>query len=524
MSGKRNGSVLTRRMALALIRHRAAIAAEEAASWVRYLAIDLKRPEEEILRLETSGLVRNYSPPEDVILMALGDFLYDESGRRYADFQGAYSANNVGNCNPRVTGANFCAGSMSSVLSRARRSRQLALASGSVRWHLRDRSHDGLLDFKVLPMNSGCEAIEGAVLLAKLAFNRHPFFCAKRTRLSAAGAKPKLVVCRNNFHGRSTWAKAVSSNSDYRDPFAPNTMESELRFVDFGDTEQLTEALAYGDAYAFCVEPIQCEGGMNVPPPGYFEQVRKLCDRHEALLVIDEVQTGLGRTGRWLGQMNFFPGFGVEADFIALAKSLSGGQEVASAVLAQSEYADLVRPGEHGSTFGGNPKAAATIRAALAEIEDRNLCWHAARNGEFCLGALREVCRDIPFVNEVRGVGLAIGIECEGQKADLVCDRLRHTPFIYRGEEVAGCWTNSTHGLTHETTVIRVSPPLTMSLDLMAASMVAFAEALGHSDAGKFRVPEIEAPAGIVEGLSRTASDVRYLLRRFGKFVGSLRA
>ena len=460
--------------------------------------------------MEATAVMRNYAPPEPFILIARDCFLYDEDGRAYADFQAAYSANNAGNSNARVTGANQLAASLTSILSRARRSRHLPLAARELQQALG-------IDYKLLPTNGGCEAIESAVLLAKLVFNRHPRFAAKRERLAQEGRRPKVAVCANNFHGRSSWAKAASSNPAYRDPFAPNTLEAELVKVPFGDAAAFAAAVQGGDVSVFAVEPIQCEGGMNVPPADYFREVRRRCDQHDVLLVMDEVQTGLGRTGRMLAQEHYFGGR-VEADFIALAKSLSGGQEVVSAVLARPEYADLVRPSEHGSTFGGGPKAALTMRAAVREILDRRLCDLAEDNGHLLRRALRTIAAGVPDVLDVRGVGLAVGIEMKGHAADEVCACLRECPFLYRGREIQGCWTNATHGITDETTVVRVSPPLTMPTELMMASMFAFAQALGHPNPEVFRNAATEAPKTKEERQLEMLSQLHYLTRRLHRF------
>lgn len=502
------------RMALVALENRARIAAEEAAALARFLMVDLRIPKEALDIVERDAVVENYAPPETLVLLAQDCFLFDEDGNCYVDLQGAYSANNAGNCNPRITGANHFASAMTSVLSRARRHRLLPLASAMLRGVTEG-------DYRVLPMNSGCEAIEGAVLLAKLAFNRHPKFEKKRRCIEQAWENPKVVVCENNFHGRSSWAKAVSSNPDYRDPFAPNTLESEFVFVEFGNIKELEAAFKKKNVSTFVAEPIQCEGGMNMPPEGYFMEARRLCDKYDVLLVMDEVQTGLGRTGRVLAQEHYFGGY-AEADFIALAKSLSGGQEVASAILVKSEYADLVKPGEHGSTFGGTPKAAATIMAALRELADRDLCGRAEENGEMCLDILTEMCAGLKEVIEVRGKGLAVGIEIDGHGSDDICNRLRGSSFVYRGREIKGCWTNSTHGITDKTTVIRISPPLTISPGLLLASMYSVAKALRHPNAEAYRSEALEQPKDLEELLEDAKEEWAYLRRRFDRFVEDL--
>jgi len=497
-------------MTLLVAGRRLHIAAEEMAALMRFLLIDLRVSKETIGRYEAEALMGNYKPPDILILLAHDCLLFDEDGRCYADFQSGYSANNAGNCNPRITGANHLASSLTSIMSRARRNRQLPLAAHELQSVLG-------LDYKFLPMNSGCEAIEGATLLAKLVFNRHERFREKREALTKAGRVPKIVVCANNFHGRSSWAKAVSTNPAYRDPFAPHTLEDEVVKVKFGDVDGLELAFSRGDISAFVVEPIQCEGGMNVPPSGYFLEVKRLCDKYGVLLVADEVQTGLGRTGSLLALDQFFNGK-TEADIIALAKSISGGQEVVSGILARPEYADLIRPSEHGSTFGGGPKAALTMRAALRELKERDLCRRAEVNGAICLELLQQICCEVPGVIEVRGLGLAIGIEMKGHLADEVCARMRQCPFVFRGRKFDGCWTNSTHGITDETTVIRVSPPLTMPTDMLTAAMYSFAQALGHPEPKVFRRRDLAKPYTRGERAAKTWELVEYLFRRWHRF------
>jgi len=497
-----------------VLRNRAQIAAEELAALLRFMLIDQQIPPKTLAELEQQAVMRNYVPPRPLVLAANDWWLHDEDGNVYLDYQGAYSANNAGNANPRVTGANHLAASFSSVLSRARRNRQLPLMAHELQRALG-------IDYKVLPMNSGCEAIEGAVLLAKLVFNRAERFGAKRSDWFYQGKQPKVVFCQNNFHGRSSWAKAASSNPAYRDPFEPNCCESEMVNVEFGNVEQLAAAFEQYNCIAFVAEPIQCEGGMNVPAADYFRQVRELCDRHNVLLVLDEVQTGLGRTGAMLGQHHFFDGR-VGADIISLAKSLSGGQEVASVIMARPELADLIRPSEHGSTFGGTPKASATIRAAVRELEDRELCAAARSKGDYLLAKLRMLCESRPEIIDVRGVGLAIGIEVHGHGADEICDRWRRTSFVYHGREIRGCWTNSTHGITDETTVIRLSPPLTAPTDLLDASLYSLALALKHPEAEKYRRTDLESARSAYERGHRVGNEMRYLKKRARRFWNDL--
>jgi len=270
----------------------------------------------------------------------------------------------------------------------------------------------------------------------------------------------------------------------------------------------IKEALKDDDVYAIMLEPIQGEGGVNVPPENYLKQVRQLCDEHNVLLVLDEVQCGLGRAGALLAQHNF----GVEADFTALGKSLSGGILPASMVLMKKEYGDLIRPGEHGSTFGGSPIACAIMRASLKEMEDRRLRDASRENGGFFIEQLREVCKDLPYVKEVRGMGLMIGIEVTALDTENICQKFRESSFVYRGKKIEGVWTNSTH--SGKNTVIRVTPPLTMDRGLLRASVYAFAKALGHKNPEKFRAYDLEKPETISERISSVTKGVQYYARR----------
>ncbi|KKQ68872.1 MAG: acetylornithine aminotransferase 2, ornithine-oxo-acid transaminase [Candidatus Peregrinibacteria bacterium GW2011_GWF2_38_29] len=480
---------------------RGEIAVEEMASFISWLVRDSQISADELEKMESGGVVKNYNPPNIFIERAEGDFIYGKNGRQWADFQSAYSANNLGNRNARITGAANWAQAMSSVLSRARKSPQLALLGGEITRLFGP-------NYKMLPMNSGCEASEGACILAKLAFNRHPRFEERRNKMREKGVTPKVIFAKRNFHGRSFWAKATSSSPEYKDPFAPLTMEQEMRMVEFGNIDDIKEALKDDDVYAIMLEPIQGEGGVNVPPENYLKQVRQLCDEHNVLLVLDEVQCGLGRAGALLAQHNF----GVEADFTALGKSLSGGILPASMVLMKKEYGDLIRPGEHGSTFGGSPIACAIMRASLKEMEDRRLRDASRENGGFFIEQLREVCKDLPYVKEVRGMGLMIGIEVTALDTENICQKFRESSFVYRGKKIEGVWTNSTH--SGKNTVIRVTPPLTMDRGLLRASVYAFAKALGHKNPEKFRAYDLEKPETISERISSVTKGVQYYARR----------
>jgi ornithine--oxo-acid transaminase len=364
----------------------------------------------------------NYEPLPVVVSRAERVWVWDVDGRKYLDCVSAYSSLNQGHRHPRIVRA---------LVEQAER---LTLTSRAVH---NDRMGPFLAQLcalarmdMALPMNTGAEAVETAIKLAR------------KWGYRVKGVAPdhaEIVVCRNNFHGRTTTIVGFSSEPQYREDFGPFTPGFKL--VDFGDLDALRAALT-PNTVAFLVEPIQAEAGVILPPPGFLKAARALCRERNVLFVLDEIQTGLGRTGRMFAHEHEA---GSEPDVLVLGKALGGGVYPVSAVLASRALLTLFRPGDHGSTFGGNPLAAAVGSAALDVLVDENLAARAASLGEYLLKALRAL--RAPCIADIRGRGLMIGIEIAppAGPARAFCERL-----VERG-----VLAKDTHGQ-----VIRLAPPL----------------------------------------------------------------
>ncbi len=345
-------------------------------------------------------------------------------GRRYLDCLSAYSALNQGHNHPRLVAALTRQAQRLSLTSRAFRNDQLPLLAKEL---------CELLGYDMmLPMNTGAEAVETAIKAA-----RKWGYTVK----GVPDGQAEIIACTGNFHGRTTTIVGFSSEEAYRAGFGPFTPG--FRLVPYGDAEALERAIT-PNTVGFLFEPIQGEAGVVVPPAGYIRQVREICSRHRVLMIADEIQTGLGRTGRLLACEHE----GVRADMITLGKALAGGMYPVSAVLASREVLGVFRPGDHGSTFGGNPLGCAVAREALRVIVEEHLCERAAELGEYVLGRLRAI--PSPWIAECRGKGLLIGIEVtpEAGGARRFCEALKER----------GVLAKETHG-----TVIRLAPPLIIS-------------------------------------------------------------
>jgi len=366
----------------------------------------------------------NYKPLPVVVSRGEGVWVWDVEGRRYLDCVSAYSSLNQGHRHPRIVAALVEQAGKLTLTSRAVHNDQMGP-------FLTELCAIARLDM-ALPMNTGAEAVETAIKLA-----RKWGYRAKRVPQDRA----EIVVCRNNFHGRTTTIVGFSSDEQYREDFGPFTPGFTL--VDFGDLDALRGALT-PNTVAFLVEPIQAEAGIRVPPPGYLAAARALCRERNALFVLDEIQTGLGRTGKMFAYEHE-PG--AEPDVLVLGKALGGGVYPVSAVLASRALMTLFRPGDHGSTFGGNPLAAAVGRAALRVLVDEKLAERAASQGEYLLTALRGLRASC--IEEIRGRGLLIGIEIKSSAgtARELCERLMQRGVLAKD--------------THEQ-VIRLAPPLTV--------------------------------------------------------------
>jgi ornithine--oxo-acid transaminase len=372
----------------------------------------------DLIELERQFGAQNYDPLDVVLTRGAGPWVYDVDGRRYLDCLCAYSALNQGHCHPRILRALTAQASRLTLTSRAFRNDQLPL--------LLERLHDITGMDLALPMNSGAEAVETALKAA-----RKWGYQIKHIPPDRA----EIIVCAGNFHGRTISVVSFSSTAQYRQGFGPFTPG--FVTVPFGDAEALEKAMT-PDTCAFLVEPIQGEAGVIVPPDGYLRDVEAICRRHHVLFIADEVQTGLGRTGR----MFAFEHEGVRPDALVLGKALGGGFYPVSAVTAGRELLGVFRPGDHGSTFGGNPLACAVARAAVDVIVDERLPARAARLGARLLSGLREI--DSPVIWQVRGRGLLVAIDLN-VPARPYCEALRAEGLLCRE--------------THET-VIRVAPPL----------------------------------------------------------------
>jgi ornithine--oxo-acid transaminase len=396
------------------------------------------------LALEQEFGARNYKPFDVVLTRGLGVWVWDVDGRRYLDCLSAYSAVNQGHCHPRILAALTEQASRLAITSRAFMNDQLPLFYKEL--CAATRSH------RVLPMNSGAEAVESAIKVV-----RKWGYAVKGVPKDRA----EIIVCANNFHGRTLTIVGFSTDPMARDGFGPFTPG--FRTVPFGDAAAL-EAAITPDTVAFLVEPIQGEAGVILPPRGYFKAVREICTRRNIILILDEIQTGLGRTGRLLAEEHE----GVEADLTLIGKALSGGFYPVSAVLSTDEILGVLKPGEHGSTFGGNPLACAIARAALRVLLEEGMIENADAMGARFLAGLRRI--ESPALKEVRGRGLMMAIELheEAGGARRYCEALRRRGVLCKD--------------THDHT-IRVSPPLVITRSEVDWAVEQFEAALTRPDA-----------------------------------------
>ena len=371
--------------------------------------------------LEMRFAAPNYAPFPVTIVRGKGVYLWDESGQRYIDMMGAYSAASFGHCHPRLVQALTDQARQLDTISRAYFNDRLGA------FLARACTLTGM--DSALPMNSGAEAVETALKAARK-------WAYKVKGVPADQAE--IIAAEGNFHGRTISIVGFSSVPQYRDGFGP--FPPGFKLVPFGDAQALEAAITPNTA-AFLVEPIQGEGGINVPPPGYLADVERICRAHRVLLLCDEIQTGLGRTGRLLACQHD----GVKPDGVMLGKALGGGLLPVSLFLARREVMDVFKPGDHGSTFGGNPIAAAVGLAALETLIDEKLIERAARVGVHLLDRLGSIRS--PIIREVRGRGLFAGVELDRNFASA-------TAVVTRLLQV-GVLTKDTHRNT-----IRFAPPL----------------------------------------------------------------
>jgi ornithine--oxo-acid transaminase len=337
------------------------------------------------------------------------------------DCLSAYSAVNQGHCHPKIAAVMKEQAEKLTLTSRAFRNDQL----GPFYKELCELTHS----HTVLPMNSGAEAVETAIKAVRK--------WGYRARGVPEG-KAEIVVCANNFHGRTITIIGFSTEEQYRDGFEPFTPG--FTIIPFGDAAALERAVT-PNTVAFLVEPIQGEAGIIIPPPGYLRAVRRICNQHDVMMVTDEIQTGLGRTGKMLAEEHE----GIEADLTLIGKALSGGFYPVSAVLSNMEVLGVFQPGDHGSTFGGNPLACAVARTAVRILVEEGMIENAAKMGDYFLACLRQVRN--PHVREIRGKGLMIGVELyeEAGGARRFCEALMKRGLLCKE--------------THRN-VIRFAPPL----------------------------------------------------------------
>ncbi len=373
------------------------------------------------IELEERYGAHNYHPLDVVIERAEGVWVYDVDGNRYLDCLASYSAVNQGHCHPKILATLIDQASKVTLTSRAFRNEQLPL--------LYKELHD-LTGFDMaLPMNSGAEAVETAIKAA-----RKWGYKVK----GVPDGKAEIVVCANNFHGRTTTVISFSSDEQYRDGFGPFTPG--FKIVPFGNAHALRGAIT-SNTCAFLVEPIQGEAGIIIPPNGYLKEAASICRAANVLFIADEIQAGLGRTGRLFA----FQHDGVRPDLVIIGKALAGGFYPVSAVLGSKDVLGVFKPGDHGSTFGGNPLGCAVARTALRVLTGEKLIERSAELGGYFLEKLQAIRS--PHVREVRGRGLWIGIELN-KPARLFCERLKDLGVLCKE--------------THER-VIRIAPPLVIT-------------------------------------------------------------
>jgi ornithine--oxo-acid transaminase len=378
---------------------------------------------QEFIDLESAYGAHNYHPLDVVISRAEGVWVYDVDGKKYLDCLAAYSAVNQGHCHPAIMKAMLDQAHKVTLTSRAFRNDQLPLLYKDL--------HDLTGFDQALPMNSGAEAVETAVK------------AARKWGYKVKGipeGQAEIIACSNNFHGRTITIVSFSTDAQYRDGFGPFTPG--FTIVPYGDTKAVIDAIT-PNTCAFLVEPIQGEAGIVLPPAGFLRETSEACRKRNVLFMADEIQSGLGRTGKLFTFMHE----GIRPDLVIIGKALSGGFYPVSAVLASKEVLGVFNPGDHGSTFGGNPLACAIARAALRVLVDEKMVENSAALGKYFLEQLRGI--ESPNVKEVRGLGLWIGLEMTG-RARPYCEKLKEEGILCKE--------------THEH-VIRFAPPLIITKD-----------------------------------------------------------
>lgn len=393
---------------------------------IRMANVNATSAADSLMAVEDRWGAHNYHPLDIVVERAAGVWVYDTEGRRYLDCLSAYSALNQGHCHPRILASLHEQAERVTLTSRAFRNDQLPLFCKELAELCRMEM--------VLPMNTGAEAVETAIKAARR------WGYAKK---GIESDKAEIIVCQNNFHGRTTTIVGFSSEAEYRKNFGPFTPG--FVSIPFGDAAAL-EAAITPNTCAFLFEPIQCEAGILIPPPGFLAEAAAICRRHRVLLLADEIQTGLGRTGARFACWHE----GVQPDVFILGKALSGGFYPVSAVVSSAEILGLFEPGSHGSTYGGNPLACAVARTALKVIEEERLAGRSVTLGEWLLRELQSIRH--AAIREIRGRGLLVGIDLH-VPARPYCERLLELGLL--------CKETHSH-------VIRLAPPLVISEEDLA--------------------------------------------------------
>lgn len=381
---------------------------------------------QDYMDLEEKYGANNYKPLDVVLSEGKGIWVWDVEKKKYMDCLAGYSALNQGHCHPKIMKAMVEQSKKLALTSRAFRNDQLPLFYKEI-CELTNAC-------QVLPMNSGVEAVETAIKIVR------------KWGYKIKGVpedKAEIITCNNNFHGRTITIVGFSSDNSARDDFGPFTPG--FKSIPFGNFDDLEKAIT-DNTIAFLVEPIQGEAGVIIPPVGYLKKAREICTKNNIIMILDEIQTGLGRTGKMLAEEHE----GVKSDMTLVGKALSGGFYPVSAVLANIEIMNVLQPGEHGSTFGGNPLACAIARAALNVLVEEKLIENSEIMGDYLMSRLSKIKN--PYIKEIRGKGLMVGIEFlpNTETAREVCKKLAKRGMLCKE--------------THEN-IIRISPPLVITKD-----------------------------------------------------------
>ncbi len=387
---------------------------------------DMKQ--KDYIEMENRLGAHNYKPLNAVLSKGEGVWVWDVEGNKYLDCLSAYSAVNQGHCHPKIREAMVEQLQKLTLTSRAFRNDQLAPFYEEI-CELTN-SH------KVLPMNSGAEAVESVIKTVR------------KWGYEVKGVpedQAEIIVCEENFHGRTITIVSFSTDPTARAGFGPYTPG--FKIIPFGDAEALEKAIT-PNTVGFMVEPIQGEAGVKIPTAGYLKKCKEICTKHEIVLILDEIQTGLGRTGKMLAEEHD----GIEADLTVVGKALAGGFYPVSAVLSNTEVMSVLQPGEHGSTFGGNPLACAVARASLKVLVEEGMVENAFNMGEYFVGQLKQIKN--PLIKEIRGRGLMIGVEFnpEAGGARQYCEKLQEKGLLCKE--------------THDN-IIRFAPPLIITKDII---------------------------------------------------------